>query len=335
MMRETTRSVLARFGTFIRFARNQRSRRRAIVATLKPPGDHAILIDGSEATWRPTGLHVTEGTSFRLTAQGHHMLLAPLALAIEPQASLWMRIGDGEIRKIIEPDAVYRAWATGEVSLFSKTLSEWADRQGGVLPGARKRVGPGIGVTVAQTDAPPTPSNSLGDWSHLWRLGEGRIYSVDGAAIDIKSHGDVGILRREVDIPLTEQTVLTWDWLIESLPSPVAEDLPFTHDYISIAVEFDNGRDLTYMWSAELPVDHAFRCPLNWWCERETHLVVRSGAAGLGQWQNEVRTPHADYRAILGAPPPARIVAVWLITNSVFQRIEARAKFRNIDLRAC
>ena len=93
---------------------------------------------------------------------------------------------------------------------------------------------------------------------------------------------------------------------------------------------FDNGRDLTWMWSAELPVGRTFRCPLGWWCDWETHTVARSGTAGLGQWQSERREVLAEYRDALGEPPPQRIVAVWLIANSVFQRAEARATFRNI-----
>lgn len=95
-------------------------------------------------------------------------------------------------------------------------------------------------------------------------------------------------------------------------------------------MEFDNGRDLTWMWSAELPVGRTFRCPLGWWRDWETHTVARSGTAGLGQWLSERRKVLAEYRDALGEPAAQRIVAVWLIANSVFQRAEARATFRNI-----
>ena len=37
-----------------------------------------------------------------------------------------------------------------------------------------------------------------------------------------------------------------WSWLVEKLPSELLEDLALTHDYISVAVEFDNGQDITY-----------------------------------------------------------------------------------------
>jgi hypothetical protein len=45
---------------------------------------------------------------------------------------------------------------------------------------------------------------------------------------------------------------------------------------------------------------------------------------------SERRRVLADYRDALGEPAPQRIVAVWLIANSVFQRGEALATFRNI-----
>lgn len=41
---------------------------------------------------------------------------------------------------------------------------------------------------------------------------------------------------------------------MDLLPSEVREDTLTTHDYMSIAVEFDNGQDITCYWSAELPV---------------------------------------------------------------------------------
>ena len=40
-----------------------------------------------------------------------------------------------------------------------------------------------------------------------------------------------------------------------------------------------------------------YRCPLPTWKDKETHVVVRSGRAGLGRWLDEERDLHADYRA--------------------------------------
>ncbi len=126
-------------------------------------------------------------------------------------------------------------------------------------------------------------------------------------------------------------TLLGWRWRVDELPSPGAENSLPTHDYLSIAVEFENGQDLTYYWSAELPVETAFRCPLPNWDQRETHLVVRSGAEGLGEWHAEQRRLHSDYTRAVG-DPPSRIAAVWLIAVSIFQKRSGAAEFADIWL---
>jgi hypothetical protein len=243
-----------------------------------------------------------------------------------------MRIGDSPIRKVAASDAVYEAWADGEIELFSKAQSEWVDASGDIMPGSRKPKKPGISVAIEmilETGSTPTAPS---DWEYHWRLGEGRIFTVDDKSIAVHTEADVGILRKDLDIALTETLCFSWEWLITSLPSEIAEDLAVTHDYLSLAIEFDNGHDLTYMWSAELPVGFVFRCPLDWWCERETHVVVRSGKRELGSWQREERHPATDYQAAIGGKLPGRVTGVWLIANSVFQRNVGHAMIRNVDL---
>ena len=99
--------------------------------------------------------------------------------------------------------------------------------------------------------------------------------------------------------------------------------------HLSIAAEFSCGRDLTYLWSCSLPEDRVFVCPIPQWAPRETHVVVRSGAAGLGTWVSEERNLYADYEKILGRPP-VRLVALWLIAVSLFQHGEGQADFASI-----
>jgi hypothetical protein len=114
------------------------------------------------------------------------------------------------------------------------------------------------------------------------------------------------------------------------LPAKAAENIPIAHDYLSIAVEFDNGKDLTYLWSRELPAGQSFPCPLEGWKDRETHIVARSGSGDLGKWLNESRNVWDDYRQAVGGALPSRIVRVWLIANSVFGRGEGKAQFGDI-----
>lgn len=330
-MGETRRPISARAATFLRFVRQQRRALPGLAREMQAPDSKApLMLTGAEPDWVGSGHVVRRGDRFRVEASGHQWLARPLALVIEPRSTVYMRIGGQGLRKLIAADAVYEAWGEGEVQFLTKALAEFADENGALLPGKRPAQGPGIGIAVSPSDAAPTDPGTPADWRYLWRIGDGRIYTGATDEIAVSTHGDVGILQREVDLPLTADLRISWDWLIEQLPSDLPEDLAFTHDYLSIAVEFDNGRDLTYMWSAGLPEGHVFRCPLGWWCDWETHWVLRAGAEGLGRWHSEGRAIADDYRQALGEPLPRRVVRVWLIANSVFQRGTGRAHFRNI-----
>ncbi len=59
--------------------------------------------------------------------------------------------------------------------------------------------------------------------------------------------------------------------------------------------------------------------------------MVRSGSSGLGAWHAEQRPLQADYARAIG-DPPARIVAVWLIAVSLFQKRSGDADFADIWL---
>jgi len=182
---------------------------------------------------------------------------------------------------------------------------------------------------LAQPDTPPH------GWKHLWFLGQNTIYTEqsDAGEACIHCHTDrnVGILQKETPFALTPHTEISWAWKVDALPSALPEDTAASHDYISIAVEFENGRDITYYWSRDLPVGHAYWCPLPTWKDREFHVVVRSGTRALGQWLTETRNLYTDYETYMGTPP-ARVVRVWFIANSLFQRIPGTADFKNITL---
>jgi len=317
--------------TFAKFVAQQRREAARIAGELSPLQPGAVTLNGGESQWVETGFSATAGSNFRVTATGAVWLSKPLALALEPRTALWVRIGGvGPVRKLLSDNGIFEAWASGPVEVMVKGLSEWAGEDGTLLPGARKKLAGGIAVTVAADDGAADAARGPAEWTYLWRLGDGHIYSGEHNDITISTHGDVGILCRDVDVPLTSETRLEWQWLVKRLPSRLPENLALTHDYLSIAVEFENGLDLTYMWSAGLPLDHVFRCPLGWWCERETHWVVRSGEEGLGKWQSEGRTIAADYAVAIRGALPSRIVKVWLIANSIFQRGHGEARFRAI-----
>jgi hypothetical protein len=73
------------------------------------------------------------------------------------------------------------------------------------------------------------------------------------------------------------------------------------------------------------------RLALPGWKGKEFHVVVRSGLEGLGAWHDEQRNLYEDYLAYMGEPL-GRIVRVWLIANSVFQRRRGRCSYGGIRL---
>lgn len=323
-----------------------------------------VDVPAASADWIDSGLEVRAGEQLSLLAAGKVWLSREAGIGFGPKVALWHRIGsDGPIAKSIGSTTTFKAARSGRLMLVAKPPGEFLDRSGRfdpdypragaegtlVVAAAVWSIAPADGLAaVAAADssglamrerkrlaAPvPTPAG----WHHLWRLGEGEVYfpaaahGSDPAHLCCRTARDVGILQYPVDLPLDQSTRLQWSWRVGRLPSAVAENTLPTHDYLSIAVEFDNGQDLTYLWSAELPVGSAFRCPLPWWDRVETHQVVRSGTAELGRWLAESQPVLDDYRRAVGGPEPQRIVAVWLIAVSLFQGTEGSCDYADIRL---
>ena len=199
----------------------------------------------------------------------------------------------------------------------------------------RQRIGPAARLAEEELQRLRNPVVVPEGWGYLPSLGDAGVFSrIDAsgsAVIRCQCDNDAMILQRSVEAPFTPDTRVRWSWKVESLPSPRAEDSLTTHDYLSLAVEFDNGKDLTYLWSAALEPERIFPCPVASWRERETHIVIRSGHEGLGRWIDEERDLWRDYQNAIGSPP-ARIVGVWLIAASIFQHGQARCEYRDIEL---
>lgn len=312
------------------------------------------------ADWLDTGIVLEEGALVTLVADGRLWMSRALHVGCSARVALWYRIGaTGHLRKAIDDSSTFVADASGPLHLVAKPPGEWLDETGRFDP-AEPRTGMTGGLDVAVVTwrdasalsraAAARPDGLFAreqkrlaegvelppGWRPLWRLGESGIYrqsTVNGrAAIRCTTEQNVGILTHACDVPLRDETRLRWSWRVHELPSAWPEDLVPTHDYLSIAVEFENGRDLTYLWSSALPVGTSFHCPLPWWDRRETHLVVRSGGGELGKWLDEERAPLADYRAIIGDPAPSRVVSVWLISVSVFQQGRGACDYSGISV---
>jgi hypothetical protein len=320
-----------------------------------------VTLPAGGETWHDTAISLQAGQACTLIAEGMVHLSKAFDVGFKPQVGLWYRVGDGELAKIIGSASSFEAPVSGTLKLTTKPPGEFLDRAGRFhAEHARSGVSGAfrVAVIVWRTRAASalaeaaaldpdlfgpalrrqtTPLSPPEGWHYLWRLGQGEIFSSpdSGAPRELccSTHADVGILQYPVERPLTPELRLDWSWCVDTLPSRLPEHIQPTHDYLSIAVEFDNGLDLTYMWSAALPVDTIFQCPLPWWNERETHWVVRSGTSELGRWLDESRPLAEDYRTAIGDVLPQRVVAVWLIANTVFQRGRGQCRYRNIRLR--
>ncbi len=119
---------------------------------------------------------------------------------------------------------------------------------------------------------------------------------IGNGAISVEPRKNAGILQRPVNLELKPQTKLSWRWIVEELPSLLPEDQLTSHDYLSIAAEFDDGQDLTYFWSRNLPVGKRLPLPDPRWTPLESHMVVRSGLTDLGKWVSDERDLYEDYK---------------------------------------
>ncbi len=139
-----------------------------------------------------------------------------------------------------------------------------------------------------------------GTTSSCWAVARSSSTTSATAPFPSSRRKNAGILQRPVNLELKPQTKLSWRWIVEELPSLLPEDQLTSHDYLSIAAEYDDGQDLTYFWSRNLPVGKAFRCPIPRWTPLESHMVVRSGLADLGKWVSDERDLYEDYKTHIG-----------------------------------
>jgi hypothetical protein len=324
-----------------------------------------LVLPGDRPPWTGTGLTVSAGQSVTLLGSGFIRWSARRDVGAGPKYHLWGRVPGGEIFSCTQDTTTITTDHRGELELCVYA-GTWADRRGSLATGDgpyRRNDGqlevtaiawpPGADPAAALLDLehpavdaelagaeserlrhPVTPPAG---WTHLLDFGTTDIFRstwLQGRpAIEVFCDDDAGILRKPVELLLDPTTTIEWSWRVDRLASTEPEDTTWTHDYVSIATEFDSGRDLTWFWSSSLqPVDATFACPVRSWATRETHMPVRSGPHGLGQVQREQRNVWQDHRRFMGDPPGA-VVAVWLIAVSHFSRSLGHATFSDITLR--
>jgi hypothetical protein len=336
-------------------------------------------LPANQPPWFDTGLELKAGEQVSVFVMGQAILSRELGLAFHPDMQLWYRIGEtGEIFRGTRNSHSFTAGKAGRLFLGSYFPGEWSTRTGAVAVGteAFRGMEGGLSVEIVRWAGEPLSGlkqlAALGDvgsllaseidrlengvkppqgWEYLWFLGPSEIYSAGQLApskrpsIACYTHRDAAILHKDVSVPLTRDTRLRWSWKVDALPCDKPENTLENHDYLSIAVEFDNGQDLTFFWSSQLPVHSGFPCPIPTWTARETHVVARSGSSDLGRWCDEERSLYSYYERFVGTigkrdeghdprvvAPPTKVVRVWLIANTMFRQKEGKCEFGAIEL---
>lgn len=324
-----------------------------------------LTISGSQVPWVASEMSLESGDEISYFVDGRIYANRFLDIYVSPALQIWCKIGSqGEVFRGTRNSHSFVAEHAGVLQFGNYFPNDWADKNGSRVQSddvyasvhgevkivivrwsgtAREGLqslleeGDVEGCLKSELDRLQQGDTTPVGWEYLWHVGPAEIYrdkhSHDGRpCIHCRTSSDVGILQKAVDLPLEESSEINWRWCVDQLPATLREDTLPSHDYMSIAIEFDNGRDITYYWSSTLPVGTGYDCPLPNWKGKEYHVVVRSGQSGLGEWLQEKRNLYSDYQTYIGTPP-ARIVKVWLIANSIFQRNLGECEYADIVLR--
>lgn len=291
-----------------------------------------LTLPATEAPWRDTGIALKPGNEVTYFAAGRVYASRPLDIWVAPKNQIWARVGEkGKIISSSRDSNTIASEEGGPLFLGNYFPNDWRDPSGNRLQddavyktvsgqtrivvvewntSAREglkdllRQGDPTGAIEAEIARMERSQPAPEGWSYLWHLGEAEIFNADTSAdgapsIRCEVEGDVGILQKDVDFPLEADSEISWSWTVDALPE-----------------------------------DTGYVCPLPNWKHREYHVVVRSGPEGLGEFTSQRRNLYRDYQQYMShlAPTPTRIVRVWLIANSVFQRQPGRCNFSNIRL---
>ena len=324
-----------------------------------------MKLPANRPPWTASGIGLAAGDQVTVFSAGRAGIAEDPNIWVGSHFALWMRIGpEGEIFRAPGHSFTFTVGAGGQLYLSNLFPGDWADRQGHLATSVRhfERVTGTLAILVMRWKVDPpagldrlaragsdgaaivgheasrlrNPGATPAGWQYLWSIGDSGIFdSVRDLAgkpiILCRMQDDAAILQRPVHLRLDPTVRLRWSWKINALPSLRREDAVPNHDYFSVALEFDNGQDLTYLWSATIPPETSFRCPISRWNGRETHMVVRSGTERLKEWVNEDRNICDDYSRAIGTPPAA-IVAVWLIGVSIFAHTFGYCEYSAIEL---
>ena len=304
--------------------------------TLEKGQQATLLLGGRVWLSREADLWVEPGVAFHVRSRGTRPLFNPMSntgtmTAVESgpleMARSLVEFQD-EKGELAVPKSDY---VKADAHIYGMALVWRGDAQAGLE--SLIQHGDVDGILAAELAHLRSPRKLPAGWNNFFMLGGGPVIfnDIGNGAISVEPLKNAGILQRPVNIALKPGTKLSWNWIVEELPSRLPEDQLTSHDYLSIAAEFDDGQDLTYFWSSTLPVGKAFRCPIPRWTPLESHMAVRSGFADLGKWVSDERDIYEDYKQHIGGPAKT-VTRIWLLGVSLFQRRQGSARFGDMQL---
>jgi hypothetical protein len=314
----------------------------------------AARFESTAERWKSTGVSVTEGQGVTLFGFGKDV-----------GARVWVRIGSADIVNLGEETYSFRSWSSGEIEVAAPPAGVNWERCDGKLPasaGSLPAEALDLAVVAVAWTSPPEEAlaalskqseheavtRAKGDLERMRPLPAGfrsvcylrrtnvfEAWEGDGRrGVWGNAASSAGIIKKAVDLPLDRSSEISFEWRYDALHALGPETDASHHDYSSIAVELDNGQDITWMRSPHLEAGTMFRCPLPWWDQRETHIVLSGGRDGLGEWQQHTRRILDDYEKAVGGVPPTRIVGVWFISVGIFDGTTPDTKYANVVLRS-
>jgi hypothetical protein len=150
----------------------------------------------------------------------------------------------------------------------------------------------------------------------------------------LRAHADKQGLQIALERPIDpkRQSRLRWRWRVQTFPRGADERLGDKHDAAAqVYVVFDNSiwpRVIKYIWSETLPAGARFSHPLY---SRGYVVVLRSGTAGIGSWQQEEINFYEDYKRFFGTEP-GTVRGIAVITSADSTRSEASADYDDFVL---
>ena len=125
---------------------------------------------------------------------------------------------------------------------------------------------------------------------------------------------------------------LQWRWRVKQLPTGADERTEKTNDSAAaVYVVFDSTlmpRAIKYVWSSSLPVGTRMQSPVYW---RSRVVVLQSGNAHVGEWQQEVINFYQDYKGFFGEEP-GEVVGIAVLTDSDATKSVAEAHYDDFSL---